>query len=225
MNFGVIVAAGKSERVGPNVDKAFLSLGTKPVLAYSLLAFEKCPDIDGVILVVRKDRVGAARGMAQMFGCAKVKRVIAGGSKRQISVCCGLACLNDDVQIVAVHDGARPCVTPDLISETIRAAKRHGSGVAAVKITDTVKCVEKGLTVSSTVDRSKLWAVQTPQAFRLDLILGAFALVRKKGVTVTDEASAMELAGEKVHLVTAPLSNVKITTADDLSLAAALLKL
>lgn len=225
MNFGVIVAAGKSTRMGPKADKAFLSLGTKPVLAYSVLAFEKCRDIAGIILVVRKDRVEAARGMVQMFGCAKVKRVVAGGGKRQVSVCNGLAQLSEDVKVVAVHDGARPCVTPDLISQTIKAARRYGSGVAGVKITDTVKYVNRGVTVSKTVDREKLWAVQTPQTFRLDLLRKAFDAVGKKGVTVTDEASAVELVSKEVRLVPAVLSNIKIATPDDLVLAAALLKI
>lgn len=225
MNIGVIVAGGKSERMGPNVDKAFLSLGTKPVLAYSLLAFERCPDIDGVILVVRKDRMEGARGMAQMFGCSKVRRIVAGGSKRQISVSNGLALLGDEVKVVAIHDGARPCVTPDLISATVRSAERYGSGVAAVKITDTIKEVDRGTTISRTVDRMKLWAVQTPQAFKLDLLVKAFTLIKKKGLTVTDEASAVELVCKNIRLVPAPWSNIKITTPDDLTLTATLLKL
>jgi len=223
MNTGIIVAAGKSLRMGPKVDKAFLTLGAKPVLAYSLVAFEKCPDIDEVVVVVRKDRIEAARSMAQMFGCAKVKRVLAGGAKRQVSVNNGLAAANEDTTIVAVHDGARPCVSPGLISDTIKAAKRYGSGVAAVPITDTVKFVERGQRVSKTLDRTKLWAAQTPQAFRLDLLLKAFGTVRKKGLTVTDEASAVELVSKEVHLVPAFLTNVKIATPDDLALASALL--
>jgi 2-C-methyl-D-erythritol 4-phosphate cytidylyltransferase len=209
--------------MGPNVDKAFLSLGTKPVLAYSMTAFEKCHDIDGVILVVRRDRVDAARAMAEMFGCAKVRRVVAGGAKRQVSVERGLAELNEDVGVVAVHDGARPCVTPELISATIQAAKRYGSGVAAVKLTDTVKHVQRGLTVDKTLDRTKLWAVQTPQTFKIEVLRKAFDTVRKKKVTITDEASAVELTREKVRLVPASWSNVKITTADDLALANALI--
>ncbi|NQT91541.1 MAG: 2-C-methyl-D-erythritol 4-phosphate cytidylyltransferase [Lentisphaerae bacterium] len=223
MNYGVIVAAGRSERMGGKVDKAFLSLGMKPVLAHSLTAFEKCSDIAGVILVVRKDRVGAARNMAQMFGCTKVKRVVAGGVMRQVSVENGLAVLGEDVGIVVVHDGARPCVTPELISETIKTAKRYGSGVAAVRITDTVKQVDKGYTVKKTLDRTKLWAVQTPQTFKREILEKSFAIVKKKGAKITDEASALELAGQKVHLVPATVSNIKVTAPEDLSLAAALL--
>ena len=225
MNYGVVVAAGKSERMGPNVDKAFLTLGTKPILAYSLLAFERCADIDGVILVVRKDRLEAGRGLAQIFGCSKVKRVVPGGGQRQDSVWNGLSELSDEVKIVVVHDGARPCVTPELISETVKAAKRYGSGVAAVKITDTVKEVEKGFKIARTIDRTKLWAVQTPQAFRRELLFDAFDTMAKKHTVVTDEASAVELLGQDVHLVPSMLWNIKVTSPDDLALAAAFLKL
>lgn len=224
MIFGIIVAAGKSERMGIDVDKAFLSLGSKPILAYSLMAFERCAAIDGVVLVVRKDRLDSARGLTQMFGFAKVRGIVAGGPSRQASVSIGLAELGADVQIVAVHDGARPCVTPELIGETVKSAKRHGSGVAAVKITDTIKEVDRGFVVARTVDRTKLWAVQTPQTFRVDLLNRAYENVAKKRVTVTDEASAVELMGEDVHLVPSALSNIKITTPEDLALAATLLK-
>ena len=225
MNYGIIVAGGKSKRMGPKADKAFLSLGTKPVLAYALLAYEECSDIDGVVLVVRKDRLDAAQGMVRMFGFAKVKNIVAGGTERQISVGNGLAELSDDVKVVSVHDGARPCVTPGLISETIKSAKRYGSGVAAAKITDTIKEVQRGYVVTRTVDRTALWAVQTPQTFKKDLLIAGFEAVASKKATVTDEASAVELLGKEVRIVPAPWSNVKITTPDDLEIAAALLKI
>jgi len=224
MIFGIIVAAGKSERMGADVDKAFLSLGTRPVLMYSLQAFEQCPLIDGVILVVRKDRLDAARGMIQMFGFSKVRKVVAGGASRQLSVMLGLDELKEDVKIVAVHDGARPCVTPALIEETILSAKRQGTGVAAVKVTDTIKEVDRGTLVARTVDRSKLWSVQTPQTFRVDWLNKAYANAKKKKLTVTDEASAVEALGEPVHLVSAPATNIKITTPADLALASMILK-
>ena len=211
--------------MGGGIDKAFLSLGTKPVVVYSLLAFEKCRDIDEVILVVRKDRIDAARQAARMFGCNKVKKVIAGGTLRQQSVMNGLAEASEDVDIVVVHDGARPCLTSDLISQAINSAKQHGSGVAAVKITDTVKSVEKGMIIAGTVDRTKLWLVQTPQAFKMDLLRKAFQLVEKKKIKVTDEASAVELVSNGVWLVASSSSNIKITSPDDLTLAAALMRL
>jgi 2-C-methyl-D-erythritol 4-phosphate cytidylyltransferase len=224
MNVGVIVAAGKSERMGEGIDKAFLNLGTKPVLAWSLLAFERCPDIEAVILVVRKDRLEAARGLIQIFGCTKVREIVPGGATRQDSVMAGLAEVPEKASLVAVHDGARPCVTPELISETLKSAKRYGSGVAAIKVTDTLKEVSRGMVVSRTVDRSKLWAVQTPQSFQARLLRAAYALVREQKALVTDEASAVERLGKPVHLVPSSPSNLKITTTDDLVVAEALLK-
>lgn len=225
MNVGIVVAAGKSERMGPDVDKVFLNLGTQPVITYSLLAFEKCPEIDSVVLVVRKDRLEAARGMIQLFGCSKVKRVVAGGQTRQISVGNGLAHVGADAKIVVIHDGARPCITTSLISETVKTAKKYGSGVVATKITDTVKESERGITIDKTVDRTKLWTVQTPQAFRVELLTNALSQAKKKRAVLTDDAAAVELVSGEVRLVPGPLSNIKITTADDLNLAAALLKL
>jgi len=193
-------------------------------MTYSLMAFEHCPMIDGVILVVRKDRLESARGLVQVFGCSKVRKIVAGGVTRQASVRNGLKELGDDVDIVAIHDGARPCVTPRIIEETIRSAKRHRSGVAAVKITDTIKEAERTMVVTCTVDRTKLWAVQTPQTFSVDLLNKAYSFVEKKKLSVTDEASAVEALGEKVHLVPSSLSNIKITTPEDLALAATILK-
>lgn len=208
-----------------DVDKAFLSLGPKPVLAYSLEAYEECPDIDEVIVVARKDRVTQARSMARIFGCTKVTHVVAGGAKRQASVMNGLECIGESGRIVSVHDGARPCVSHELISETIRVARRYGSAIAAIRLTDTVKYVERGLKVTKTMDRTKLWAVQTPQTFKLDLLRRAYEEVEKRNATVTDEASAVEMIGEEVRLVEVMEPNMKITTANDLPVAAALLKL
>jgi 2-C-methyl-D-erythritol 4-phosphate cytidylyltransferase len=224
MNAGIIVAAGKSARMGPNVDKAFLSLGNKPVLAYSLAAFEQCEDIDTIVLVVRKERVSAARGLANMYGCAKVAEVVAGGSSRQASVNAGLKQLDPSVRLVSIHDAARPCVTPELISETLKTAKRYGSGVAACKVSDAIKYVERGLSVNETLDSSKLWVAQTPQSFKLDLLCSAYEALAKRKETVSDDAAAMEMAGESVRLVASGSANMKITCAEDLPMAAALLR-
>ncbi len=225
MNCGIIVAAGRGKRMGPDVDKAFLSLGSKPVLIYSLLAFEKCAEIDEIILVVRKERIESARCAVQMFGCTKVRKIVAGGTQRQLSVAKGLAEVSEDTDIVAVHDGARPCITPTMIMETIKSARQYGSGVAAVKVTDTIKMVSKGQVIARTIDRTKLWQVQTPQAFKRELLEKAFKAVRKKKLKITDEASAVELISDAVRLVPSSSSNIKITSPDDLVLAAALMRL
>lgn len=225
MNCAIVVAGGRSNRMGPDVDKAFLSLGPKPVFIHALMAYEKCRDIDEVVLVVRKERIESARCAVQMFGCNKVRTIVAGGSQRQASVCNGMAEMSDDVEIVVVHDGVRPCVTPALISSTIKSAKKYGSGVAAVKITDTVKEVPRGQIIAKTIDRTKLWRVQTPQSFKKDLLKKAFEFVNKKRLKVTDEASAVELISKTVRIVESSSSNIKITTPDDLVLAAALMRL
>ena len=123
MTNAIIVAAGKSERMGTGTDKAFLSLGNRPVVAWSLIAFEKCPDIDRIILVVRKEQQLAAKAVAKMFGISKLVAVVPGGNKRQESVQAGLAVCDVDTRFVVVHDGARPCVTPEVISEVVKLAK------------------------------------------------------------------------------------------------------
>jgi 2-C-methyl-D-erythritol 4-phosphate cytidylyltransferase len=224
MNSAIIVAAGKSERMGKDMDKAFLHLATRPVLAYSMQAFEACPEIDEVVVVVRRDRIDSARGMAKVFGCSKVRKVVAGGTMRQDSVANGLAELADESTIVAIHDGARPCVTPQLISETVKLAKRHGAAVAGTRMTDTVKLVEKGVTVSKTLDRTKIWTVQTPQTFNVSLLRDAYESLRKKGLVVTDDSAVVELHGHEVYLVPTTVPNIKITTVEDLPVVAVLLE-
>ncbi len=225
MTTAIIVAAGKSERMGVSTDKAFLSLGSKPIVAWSLLAFQTCIDIDSIILVIRKDQVLAAKSVVHMFGISKLLTIVAGGGKRQDSVMAGMEAMDPDTRLVVVHDGARPCVTPALISETVKYAKRHGCAIAASRIWDTVKYVEKGNTVDRTLDRTKLFAVQTPQAFTADLLKRAYKAVVEQKATVTDEAGAVELLGEPVRLVEWPHPNIKITTVEDMPLAAVAMKL
>ena len=196
----IIVAAGKSERMGAGTDKAFLNLGPKPVVAWSLLAFERCADVDQIVLVVRKDQLIAAKAVVRMFGISKVRAVVAGGAKRQDSVMNGLKELDVDTRFVVVHDGARPCVRPETISEVVKLARRAGAAVVGCHIWDTVKLVEKGTTVTRTEDRAKLWAVQTPQAFDVRLLKRAYAAVAEQKKDVTDDASAVERAGEDLRI-------------------------
>ena len=207
----IIVAAGKSERMGAGTDKVFLNLGPKPVVAWSLLAFEHCADIDQIVLVVRKEQVVAA----------KVVAVVPGGSRRQDSVANGLNALDADTRLVVVHDGARPCVTPETISGTVKLARRSGAAVVGSRIWDSVKLVEKGTAVTRTEDRSKLWAVQTPQAFDVRLLRRAYAAVDERKLDVKDDASAVELLGETVKIYETEKPNFKITTVEDLQVAAA----
>ena len=221
MTTAIIVAAGKSERMGAGTDKAFLSLGNRPVVAWSLIAFERCPDIDRIVLVVRKEQQVAAKAVARMFGIAKLIAIVPGGNKRQESVQAGLAACDVDTRFVVVHDGARPCVTPDVISEVVKLAKRVGAATVGRRMTDTVKRVEKGTAISGTEDREKLWAVQTPQAFNFRTLANAYKNLGKNDVT--DDCQAVELAGETVRIYENRAPNFKITTVEDLQIASALL--
>ena len=221
MTNAIIVAAGKSERMGTGTDKAFLSLGNRPVVAWSLIAFEKCSDIDRIILVVRKEQQLAAKAVAKMFGISKLVAVVPGGNKRQESVQAGLAVCDVDTRFVVVHDGARPCVTPEVISEVVKLAKRVGAATVGRRMTDTVKRVEKGTLVSATEEREKLWAVQTPQAFNFRVLQNAYKSLGKNDVT--DDCQAVELSGEAVRIYENREPNFKITTVEDLQIASALL--
>ena len=221
----IIVAAGKSERMGGGTDKAFLNLGPKPVVAWSLLAYEKNTDIDRIILVVRKDQLTAAKAVARMFGISKMFKIVPGGARRQDSVQAGLKEVDVDTRTVVIHDGARPCVTQEVISEVIKSARRGAASVTGCRIRDTVKVVEKGSTVSSTADRSKYWMVQTPQAFPCSMLRKAYAAVEAEKKEVFDDSQAVELAGETVKICETDKPNIKITTPEDLQVAAAILKL
>ena len=221
MTTAIIVAAGKSERMGNGTDKAFLSLGNKPVVAWSLLAFERCADVDRIVLVVRKEQQLAAKAVARMFGISKLIAIVPGGNKRQESVQAGLAACDADTRFVVVHDGARPCITPDVVSEVVKLAKRVGAATVGRRITDTVKRVEKGTAVSGTEDRDKLWVVQTPQAFHFKILANAYKNLGKNDVT--DDCQAVELSGETVRIYENRAPNFKITTVEDLQIASALL--
>lgn len=219
----IVLAAGRSTRMGGGPNKQFIELLGKPLLYYSLVAFERCAAIDAVVLVRRPDYAGQAEQIVREFGFKKVAAFADGGVERQDSVSNGLKVCGSRTEIVAVHDGARPLVTPSLIESTIASARAFGTGIAATKVVDTIKEANEDKTVARTVDRTKLWAVQTPQTVKCELLREAYAKVFEKKIVVTDEAAAVELLGQKVHLVETPFLNVKITTPSDLAMAEALL--
>lgn len=211
--------------MGTGTDKAFLNLGPRPIIAWSLLAFERCTDIDQIILVVRKDQLTAAKALARMFGISKLRKIVPGGKERQDSVMAGLKEVDSDTRIVVTHDGARPCIKSETIGEVVKMARRGGAAVVGCHIWDTVKHVEKGTQIDHTEDRTKLWAVQTPQAFSAQLIRKAYDKVAAEKRQVTDEAGAVELLGETVKIYENNDVNIKITTVEDLQVAAAVLKI
>jgi 2-C-methyl-D-erythritol 4-phosphate cytidylyltransferase len=208
--------------MGAGTDKAFLSLVSKPVLAWSLLAFERCPEVDRIVLVVRKDQQVAAKAVARMFGISKLHAVVPGGNRRQDSVMAGLDACDLDTRYVMVHDAARPCITSDVIGEVAKLVRRVPAVSVGRRMTDTVKRVDKGTTVACTENRDALWTVQTPQAFQIKTLRDAYkALGRNE---VTDDCQAVEMAGGQVRIYETNIPNLKITTVEDLQIAGALLK-
>lgn len=216
----VIVGAGGSTRMG-GVDKIFASLNGRPLVCYALAAAERCAAVDRVALVVAENRVAAARALVAAEGFAKVAAVCAGGARRQDSVLAGLTALTD-VDFVLIHDAARPLLTPALIAAGLAAAWPTGAAIAAVPVVDTLKEVDTEGAVLRTVPRERLWAVQTPQVFAADLLREAH---RRGPADVTDDAMLVEAIGGVVRIFPGSPRNLKVTTPDDLLLAAALLAL
>lgn len=215
----VIVGAGASERMR-GVDKVFAPLAGRPLVLHSLLAFEQCPEVERVVLVLAREALEQGQALVAEAGLRKVSAVVAGGDRRQDSVRLGLQALGD-CGYVAVHDAARPLLTPDLVSDGLEAAQRTGAAVCAVPCRDTVKQAE-GRRVQRTLDRGSLWLVQTPQVFRLGLLLWAHEQVSDD---VTDDAAMVEMVGGDVALYEGSPLNIKVTVPEDLLLAEALLQL
>jgi 2-C-methyl-D-erythritol 4-phosphate cytidylyltransferase len=213
----IIVAAGESRRMN-GVDKVLAPLGGRPVISHVLGVFDSCQSIDQIVLVVNKKSLAACEQLVVNEKISTPIDICLGGKRRQDSVAAGLKRLKD-CDWVVIHDGARPLVTEALIEEGLVAAKETGAAVAAVPVTDTIKVVGEDKVVRETPPRHKLWAVQTPQVFRFDIITRAY---RQAKGEVTDDASLVERAGYKVKLYPGAYDNIKITTPQDLLVAEAL---
>jgi 2-C-methyl-D-erythritol 4-phosphate cytidylyltransferase len=223
MNSAIIVAAGKGTRMGANVDKLWLEVAGRPVLAHTWQRFNDAKCVDEIIVVVRDGMQSAFKDLAAKCRFQKMFRLVAGGAERQDSVWNGLEALSPKTEIVAIQDAARPCTSAELIAATIEAARETGAAVAAQAVTDTVKESSDGKMISRTLDRAKLWAVQTPQTFRVEVIRKALADVRKRGLLVTDDTAACDLIGQPVRLVSWPSPNPKVTRPEDLAYVGMLL--
>ncbi|MFC1953931.1 2-C-methyl-D-erythritol 4-phosphate cytidylyltransferase [Chloroflexota bacterium] len=210
----VIAAGGSSQRMG-DTDKLFALLGGKPVLARVLDVFQRCDSIDQIITVLSKQNLEQGRRLIVEHGWSKVTDVCPGGRRRQDSVVNGLSRLNDCSWVV-IHDGARPLVTVDLIDRGLEAATETGAAIAAVPVTDTIKVAGDDEFVQGTPPRHNLWAVQTPQVFRFDIIAEAY---RQAKYDVTDDARLVEQLGHRVKLYIGSYDNIKVTTPEDLALA------
>jgi 2-C-methyl-D-erythritol 4-phosphate cytidylyltransferase len=212
----IIVAAGKGSRMGPNVDKLFLELDGCPIVAHTWRRFDDAPCIDEIVLVVRAGNQAAFKVMAERHRFRKKFGLVVGGKERQDSVWNGLEALSPGTEIAAIQDAARPCTSQALIAATIAAARETGAAVAAQPVTDTIKESHDGRLIERTLDRSRLWAVQTPQTFRVEIIRRALSEVRHKGLLVTDDTAACELMGQPVQLVVGADPNPKVTRPEDL---------
>jgi len=219
----IIVAAGRGTRMGPGLDKLFLEVHGRPVIAHTWCKFDQSRSIGEIILVVRDGMQGAFEELAAQLSLQKPFRLVVGGAERQDSVWNGLQALSAQAEIVAIQDGARPCTHSVVIEATIKAAREVGAAVAAQAVTDTIKESRDGKWIERTVDRSRLWAVQTPQAFHVDVLRRALEEVRSRGLTVTDDTTACEMIGQKVELVVTAYPNPKVTRPEDLPVIEALL--
>lgn len=216
----VIVAAGSASRMG-GIDKVMAPLAGEPMIARTVRAFQECDAVKKIVVVTREDLILPITSLCS--GMSKVKAVVAGGSSRQESVHLGLNALSGEVQLVAVHDGARPLVSWQMIDRVIRAANTYGAAAPAIPVKDTIKVVKGGV-VEQTPDRSTLFAVQTPQVFDFDLLRGALKKVEQEQLQVTDDCSAVEQMGMRIKIVEGDERNLKVTTPLDLKIAQMLLE-
>ena len=216
----VIVAAGSASRMG-GIDKVMAPLGGEPMIVRTVRAFQNCYAIASIVIVTREDLIRPISGLCRDMG--KVAAVVAGGKTRQESVHLGLNALPKGTKLAAVHDGARPLISWQVIDRVVRAANTYGAAAPAVPVKDTIKVVAGGL-VKETPDRSTLMAVQTPQVFDFDLLRGALRKAEEDGATVTDDCSAVERTGMKIKIVEGDERNLKVTTPMDLKIAELLLE-
>ena len=217
----VVVAAGSARRM-EGIDKILTPLGELPVLVHTLGVFQDCPRVEEIVVVTREDLLVEVSRLCQDYSLNKARKVIVGGAERIHSVQAGLRETDPEAELIAIHDGARPLVTGEVIQEAIAAARKSGAAAPCVPVVDTIKRWEDGLGVE-TVDRSSLRAVQTPQVFEAGLIRAATQKALEDGEPLTDDCGAVERLGKKVTLTRGSRENLKITTPLDLVLGEAIL--
>lgn len=201
--------------MGSPQDKLWIPIAGLPVIAHTWKTFENTPAIDEIILVIRPESECQFHDLAARLGFAKTFHCVAGGAERQNSVWNGLEALSPSAQLVAIQDGARPCTPRALIEATLEEARQYGAAVAAHPVVDTVKTSHDGRRIAEHLDRNLLWAVQTPQTFRVEVIRRALQEARNQGLPVTDDTAACALIGQDVVLVNSPHPNPKFTRPAD----------
>lgn len=218
----LVAAAGSSSRMG-GINKLLESLDGIPVLVRTLTALERAQRVDSIVIATREEDLITVSQLCKTYGITKCKKVIRGGEDREHSVLLAALEADPDAELLAVQDGARPLVSPDLIDRVIEAAQRCGAAAPAVPVKDTVKTVREDGAVEETLERSRLRAVQTPQVFEASLLKAALQAALEEGAALTDDCSAVERLGKVVYLIEGEETNLKITTPTDLILAEALL--
>jgi 2-C-methyl-D-erythritol 4-phosphate cytidylyltransferase len=221
MTSAIIVAAGSSSRMGFN--KLLAPLAGMPVLRRSLLAFEGCEEIQEVVVVGGEQVREEVARWRDEGGLAKLTAVVAGGAERHLSVWAGIDACAPAAEVLAVHDGARPLITPEQIAKCVRAAREHGAAACARPMTETLKRADAAGRVTESIDRSGVWVMETPQVFQRDLLVRAYQEVLRDNALVTDEVSALQRLGTPVLLVENIRPNPKITFPADLDLATRLM--
>jgi 2-C-methyl-D-erythritol 4-phosphate cytidylyltransferase len=226
MNIAIVVAGGKGLRFGGDRPKQFLELCGTPIIIHTLRQFERCREIERVVVVLPAEETAGFQSLAEKFQLKKVERVVAGGDTRAQSVANGLATI-DAADIVAVHDGVRPLVTPDEIDQTVKAAMENGSAILVASTGDTIKQV-KGDRVVDTVPRMNLRRALTPQCFQLDILKRAYAQLSEletSAIEVTDDSFLVERLGVEVVTIEGSSRNIKITNQEDLAFAEKLIEM
>lgn len=218
----VVPAAGSSTRMAGR-DKILLPLGDQPVLVHTLRALELCPHITEIVVVTRRDLIVPIGQLCRDCGFQKVTKVIPGGETRTRSVLNGVGEVSKEAELIAIHDGARPLVSQAVLDAVITRAAQCGAAAPAVPVKDTIKRAKNGV-VEATLDRSELFAIQTPQVFQADLIRTALARAVEEDAVLTDDCGAVERLGIGVALTQGDYRNLKVTTPEDMAVAEALLE-
>ena len=211
----VIVAAGRGTRMGRG-DKLFLDVAGLPLVGHTLRRFDQLPEAGEIIIVTRDDARPLFEDLAKRIGAKKPWRLVAGGAARQDSVWNGVNATAAESELVVIQDGARPCTQRSAIQATLAAARETGAAVLAKRVSDTLKRGDGQAQIAGTIDRENVWAVQTPQVFRREIILAALAKVRDEGLSITDDTAACEALGQAVKLIECDTPNPKATTPADL---------
>jgi 2-C-methyl-D-erythritol 4-phosphate cytidylyltransferase len=221
----IIAAAGMSNRMKSKINKQFININGKPILAHTLEKFQRCRYIDEIIVVAREDEINyCKKEVVKRYGFNKVTKIVRGGKERQDSVYNGILALNEKTDIVVSHDGARPFVKIKNIVDSIKGAVEYGACVVGTPVKDTIKFVKDGEEIDSTPNRDILWAAQTPQSFKREILMEGYRKAIEDNFVGTDDSVLVERLGIQVKIIMGSYENIKITTPEDIIIAESILK-